>query len=140
VSAEKYGLIIAIGDYPTKTGWSTISSENDVSLIKQALLNHGFNEKNISLLVNDEATKAGIIKAIEDLKAKIKAMQTLGVPYPEGFAEMAEASLKKQSIEIQANLKKDGIETSSEKEVIAMIAYLQRLGKDIKTVSVNNTK
>jgi cytochrome c oxidase cbb3-type subunit I/II len=77
---------------------------------------------------------------ISSLKAKIKAMQTLGVPYPEGFAEMAEASLKKQSLEIQANLKKDGIETSSEKEVIAMIAYLQRLGKDIKTVSVNNTK
>lgn len=77
---------------------------------------------------------------ISSLKTKIKAMQTLGVPYPEGFAEMAEASLKKQSLEIQANLKKDGIETSSEKEVIAMIAYLQRLGKDIKTVSVNNTK
>jgi cytochrome c oxidase cbb3-type subunit I/II len=77
---------------------------------------------------------------VSSLKAKIKAMQTLGVPYPEGFAEMAEASLKKQSLEIQANLKKDGIETSSEKEVIAMIAYLQRLGKDIKTVSVNNTK
>ncbi len=77
---------------------------------------------------------------VSSLKAKIKAMQTLGVPYPDGFAEMAEASLRKQSQEIQANLKKDGIETSSEKEVIAMIAYLQRLGKDIKTVSVNNTK
>lgn len=81
VSAEKYGLIIAIGDYPTKTGWSTISSENDVSLIKQALLNHGFIEKNISLLVNDEATKAGIIKAIEDLKAKIKAGDIVVIHY-----------------------------------------------------------
>jgi len=76
---------------------------------------------------------------LSSLKAKIKAMQTLGVPYPDGFAEMAEESLKKQSLEIQANLKKDGIETSSEKEVIAMIAYLQRLGKDIKTVSVNTS-
>jgi hypothetical protein len=81
VSAEKYGLIIAIGDYPSKTGWSTISSENDVSLIKQALLNHGFNEKNISLLVNEEATKSGIIKAIEDLKAKIKAGDIIVIHY-----------------------------------------------------------
>jgi cytochrome c oxidase cbb3-type subunit I/II len=77
---------------------------------------------------------------LSSLKAKIKAMQTLGVPYPDGFEEMAEASLRKQSLEIQANLKKDGIETSPDKEVIAMIAYLQRMGKDIKTVSVNNTK
>lgn len=71
-SAEKYGLIIAIGDYPSKTGWSTISSVNDVPLIKQALLNQGFNEKNLSILINEAATKAGIIKAIENLKAKIK--------------------------------------------------------------------
>jgi len=77
---------------------------------------------------------------ISSLRTKIEAMQTLGVPYPDGFAELAEASLKKQSLEIQANLKKDGIETSSEKEIIAMIAYLQRMGRDIKTVSVNTTK
>jgi cytochrome c oxidase cbb3-type subunit I/II len=77
---------------------------------------------------------------ISSLEAKIKAMQTLGVPYPAGFAEVAKGSLEKQSIEIQANLKKDGIETSSKKEVIALIAYLQRMGRDIKTVSVNTTK
>ena len=77
---------------------------------------------------------------ISSLEAKIKAMQTLGVPYPAGFAEVAKGNLEKQSIEIQANLKKDGIETSSNKEVIALIAYLQRMGRDIKTVSVNTTK
>ena len=77
---------------------------------------------------------------ISSLEAKIKAMQTLGVPYPAGFAEVAKGNLEKQSIEIQANLKKDGIETSSKKEVIALIAYLQRMGRDIKTVSVNTIK
>ena len=45
--AEKYSLIIAIGDYPARTGWSTISSANDVPLIKGALLNQGFKEENI---------------------------------------------------------------------------------------------
>lgn len=64
--------------------------------------------------------------------AKIKTMQNLGVPYPEGYAELAEADLKKQAGEIASDLGKNGIEVESEKEVVALIAYLQRLGKDIK--------
>jgi hypothetical protein len=79
--AEKYGLIIAVGDYPTKTGWSTISSVNDVPLIKGALLSQGFLEKNISVLINAEATKAGIIKAIEDLKSKLKTGDIVVIHY-----------------------------------------------------------
>jgi len=35
IHAEKYALIIAVGNYPKKTGWSTISSLNDVPLIQQ---------------------------------------------------------------------------------------------------------
>ena len=63
---------------------------------------------------------------------KIRAMQMLGVPYPEGYDKIAIADLKKQAKDIQASLKKDGIQTSDSKEIIALIAYLQRLGKDIK--------
>jgi hypothetical protein len=80
-SAEKYGLIIAIGDYPSKTGWTSISSVNDVPLIKQALLNQGFSEKNLSILINEQATKEGIIKAIENLKAKIKPGDIVVIHY-----------------------------------------------------------
>lgn len=80
-TAEKYGLIIAIGDYPTKTGWSSISSVNDVPLIKEALLNQGFEEKNINLLINEQATKAGIIKAIEELKSKLKSGDIVVIHY-----------------------------------------------------------
>ena len=64
--------------------------------------------------------------------AKIKTMQSLGVPYPEGYADQAGADLKKQSDMIAADLKKNGIEVDPGKEVIALIAYMQRLGKDIK--------
>lgn len=81
VSAEKYGLIIAIGNYTSETGWDTISSVNDVPLIKQALLNQGFPEKNISVLLDEQATKAGIIKAIENLKAKIKPGDIIVIHY-----------------------------------------------------------
>jgi cytochrome c oxidase cbb3-type subunit I/II len=64
--------------------------------------------------------------------AKIRAMRTLGVPYPEGFDKIANKNLTAQSDSIAASLKKDGIETLSDKEIIAVIAYLQRLGTDIK--------
>jgi cytochrome c oxidase cbb3-type subunit I/II len=63
---------------------------------------------------------------------KIRAMITLGVPYPEGYDKQANKDLVKQSEKITASLKKDGIETLSNKEIIAVIAYLQRMGTDIK--------
>jgi cytochrome c oxidase cbb3-type subunit I/II len=64
--------------------------------------------------------------------AKIRAMQTLGVPYPEGFDQIANADLMKQADSVARNLADAGIKTASDKEIVAMIAYLQRLGKDIK--------
>lgn len=63
---------------------------------------------------------------------KIKAMQKLGVPYPAGYEKLAAADMKKQAEQIAASLKKDGIQTLPDKEIVALIAYLQKLGKDIK--------
>ncbi len=62
---------------------------------------------------------------------KINAMRRLGVPYEIDFAPKANAVLMKQASEIAADLKKDGIDIPANKEVIALIAYLQRLGTDI---------
>ncbi len=77
--------------------------------------------------------------------SKIKAMRTLGVPYQEGFENQAVDALNKQAEEIAARLKdegirdNDGLEISSKKEIIAIIAYLQRLGTDIsKTETATN--
>jgi len=64
--------------------------------------------------------------------AKIRAMKTLGVPYPAGYDKLANVDLMQQATTIAASLKKDKIETAPDKEIIAVIAYLQRLGKDIK--------
>jgi cytochrome c oxidase cbb3-type subunit I/II len=64
--------------------------------------------------------------------ARIRAMQTLGVPYPEGYDKIANRELMKQADGIAANLAKDNIKTKSDKEIIAVIAYLQRMGTDIK--------
>lgn len=64
--------------------------------------------------------------------AKIRVMQKLGVPYPAGYDQVANRDLDAQAKAIQANLKKDKISSSSHAEIIALIAYLQRVGTDIK--------
>jgi cytochrome c oxidase cbb3-type subunit I/II len=69
---------------------------------------------------------------ISTTPAKIKAMKTLGVPYPEGYEDKAVDDLNKQASQISANLAKDNIQVASNKEIVALIAYLQRLGVDIK--------
>ncbi|HCX20856.1 MAG TPA: cytochrome C oxidase Cbb3, partial [Cytophagales bacterium] len=66
--------------------------------------------------------------------AKIEAMQTLGVPYEEGFAEVSVADAEKQAAEIVAELETQGVKVVPEKEIVALIAYLQRIGTDIKKV------
>lgn len=65
-------------------------------------------------------------------QAKINAMKLLGVPYDNGFEKIANARLAEQAQGIADNLAKDNINVKSDREIIAMIAYLQRLGTDIK--------
>ncbi|MEL7339811.1 MAG: cytochrome-c oxidase, cbb3-type subunit II, partial [Bacteroidota bacterium] len=66
---------------------------------------------------------------------KIVAMQTLGVPYAEGYENEAVRDLQEQAREVAASidptLSELEIQQLSETEIVAMIAYLQRLGKDI---------
>jgi cytochrome c oxidase cbb3-type subunit I/II len=69
------------------------------------------------------------------LRPKIKAMQQLGVPYPEGYAEQAGADAMAQAETIQENLEKTKIQVDAQTDMVALIAYLQRLGTDIKLKS-----
>ena len=64
--------------------------------------------------------------------AKIRVMQSLGVPYPHGYDQQANDDLKAQAEEIAQDLSKAGAPADPGKEIIALIAYLQRLGTDIK--------
>ena len=65
------------------------------------------------------------------IPAKIRAMQSLGVPYEEGYDQKAVADLQKQAHKIAEGLRESGIDVEDQKEIIAMIAYMQRLGTDI---------
>ncbi len=62
---------------------------------------------------------------------KLTAMKKLGVPYTEAEIAHAVADLNTQSKAIQARLAEEKIKVAADKEIIALIAYLQRLGTDI---------
>ena len=69
---------------------------------------------------------------ITSTNSKIHAMRMLGVPYEAGYEAKANDDLMAQADKIAANLKTEKIKISGKKEIIALIAYLQRLGTDIQ--------
>jgi len=72
--------------------------------------------------------------------AKIRAMIKLGVPYPKDYDKIANKDLMAQATTIADNLKTDKIETLNDREIIAVIAYLQKLGRDLKVYHLINDK
>jgi len=75
---------------------------------------------------------------INSTPAKIRVMITLGVPYEKDYDTKAIADLMKQANEIAADLKANGITVEPQKEIIAVIAYLQKLGRDISQNPASN--
>ncbi|MBU2060600.1 MAG: cytochrome-c oxidase, cbb3-type subunit I [Bacteroidetes bacterium] len=88
---------------------------------------------------------------ISDIEAKVRVMQTLGVPYSDAEVADARNSIKIQSQKIEDNLTADPDFVKSyanskkkaeakgeefvpmhQREIVALIAYIQRLGTDIK--------
>ncbi len=63
---------------------------------------------------------------------KIRAMRSLGVPYEAGYDRYANIDLAKQADVITQDLINNGVPAEPDKDIIALIAYLQRLGTDIK--------
>jgi cytochrome c oxidase cbb3-type subunit I/II len=87
------------------------------------------------------------------IEKKINAMRTLGVPYAKGYDKIALKDLEAQALviatDIVNNLPKDVLANMDEKaaianiqkkEIVALIAYLQRMGTDIKKMPNPNTK
>jgi cytochrome c oxidase cbb3-type subunit I/II len=65
---------------------------------------------------------------------RIQALRRTGVPYPEGFESTALQQLQDQAGQIVLGLKTGSVEAEPDREIIALIAYLQRLGTDIKAM------
>ncbi len=66
---------------------------------------------------------------------RISALRKVGVPYPQGFESTAVADLQAQAARVVANLGVGGVKAKPDREIIALIAYLQRLGTDIKSAA-----
>ncbi len=66
---------------------------------------------------------------IAALPAKLSVQRTLGVPYPNWTPGQIETRVSEQAKVIAADLRKEGAYVAPEKEIVALIAYLQGLGK-----------
>jgi len=61
---------------------------------------------------------------------KIKSMKSLGVPYADEDIDNAESAYREQADAIVAGLAASDLPVEWDKELVALIAYLQRLGKN----------
>ena len=77
---------------------------------------------------------------ISTLEKKIRTLRKLGVPYEEGYEARAAADLQAQAEGIAEGLRNAKIEIAADREMIALIAYLQRLGTDIKAVEAETAQ
>jgi cytochrome c oxidase cbb3-type subunit I/II len=65
-----------------------------------------------------------------DIQASLRALKKVGVPYTDAEITAAPADMQAQAQGIVDRLKQAGIDTPADREIVALIAYLQRLGKD----------
>jgi cytochrome c oxidase cbb3-type subunit I/II len=66
------------------------------------------------------------------IEGKVITLRRLGVPYAEGYERQAESDLRTQAAKIADGLNRAGLSTPPDAEIVALIAYLQRLGTDIR--------
>jgi len=70
---------------------------------------------------------------ISSLPSRFRALRKTGVPYPAGYENgEAQKNLAAQANQIVLGLKVGMVNTETNREIVALIAYLQRLGKDIQ--------
>jgi len=77
----KRALIIAVADYPEDGRWKDISSDNDIPLIEGALLQQGFNAKNIRVINDSLASKEFIVDELKSLSKRAKKGDIVVIHY-----------------------------------------------------------
>jgi cytochrome c oxidase cbb3-type subunit I/II len=65
-----------------------------------------------------------------DITASVRALSRAGTPYSQADIDGVPASLATQAAGVVRNLAEAGITTAPDAEIVALIAYLQRLGVD----------
>ena len=139
---ERYGEYSKAGEFVYDHPFQWGSKRTGPDLAREGLLNPSAAWQYRHLMDPQLTSPKSIMPSYEFLlnndldtsttAAKIRVMQKLGVPYEKGYDKIANADLMKQADAITAELQAAKIKTVSSKEVIALIAYLKRLGTDIK--------
>ena len=62
----KTALLVGVGQYPEGSGWQRLNSANDVSLLRNTLVQQGFPASNIFTLQEGAATRQAILTAIRE--------------------------------------------------------------------------
>jgi len=65
--------------------------------------------------------------------AKLRAMRMVGVPYTDAQIANAQSDARHAADAIVRDLRENGATAAPDSQLVALIAYLQRLGTDIKT-------
>ncbi len=91
-------------------------------LLNPRAISTGSNMPNYPWLFTSETDYAS-------LTSKIRVQRLLGVPFPAWSPAMIDAGAKNQAKEIAKDLRTQGRYIAPDKEIVALIAYLQRLGK-----------
>ena len=65
-----------------------------------------------------------------DVVASLRALRRVGLPYTEAEIAGAPAGMRAEAGDIVGRLAAGGVKTDPDREIIALIAYLQRLGRD----------
>ncbi len=60
----------------------------------------------------------------------VRALRAVGTPYPSDYEVTVPRDLEEQGLQVVARLRQAQIEAEWDDEIVAMIAYLQRLGQD----------
>ncbi len=142
---ERYGEYAKAGEYVYDHPFQWGSKRNGPDLSREGVVNgkqYKPNSWHYNHMENPQKLNAQSIMPsykwllgdkldISTTPRKIRIMQYLGVPYPEGFDKVANQDLMNQAQGIVDDLKIQGIQTTPDREIIAVIAYLQRLGKDV---------
>lgn len=64
---ERRALLVGIGEYPAESEWTLVHGDNDVRIIREFLLGQGVKAECLETVTNEEATKKGILSALERL-------------------------------------------------------------------------
>ncbi len=86
----RYAVLVGIGQYPAKSGWSEINGDADVTDMAAALEKKGFLPGNITRIVNEEATVEQILLAFRALSQKVQAGDVVYVHFSGHFQQFTD--------------------------------------------------